>query len=289
MFTHRSIENPILVLGSNGKTGRRVVERLEARGVSLRPGSRMATPPFDWTDRSTWAPALQGTRAVYVSYQPDLAVPGAVETVGSFIEQAVASGVHRLVLLSGRGEPEAERVESLTQNSGLEWTIVRSAWFSQNFSENFLLPAILAGELALPAGEIGEPFVDLEDVADVAATSLVDESHAGRLYEVTGPRLLSFAQAVEEIAAATGRPIRYERLSPTDFKAAMEQDGVPPDYVWFLDYLFNTVLDGRNAHVADGVLEALGRTPRDFTDYARRTAATGVWNLEAASAHAEPS
>ncbi len=95
---------PILVLGATGKTGRRVVDRLAARGVPTRPGSRSAEPPFDWNDRSTWAPVLDGVGAVYISYHPDLAIPGAAETVGAFAQLAAG---RRLVLLTGRGEEEA--------------------------------------------------------------------------------------------------------------------------------------------------------------------------------------
>ena len=126
-----------LVLGGTGKTGRRVVERLIARGVPTRVGSRSGEPPFDWEDRSTWAPVLEGVRSAYVSYYPDLSVPGAVEAVGSFAELAVESGVRRLVLLAGRGEPEAEHAEDAVRESGADLTIVRSTWFAQNFSEDY--------------------------------------------------------------------------------------------------------------------------------------------------------
>ena len=191
---------PTLVLGGTGKTGRRVVERLAARGLPVRIGSRSGEPPFDWDDRATWAPALQGVGSVYISYYPDIAVPGAVETVGSFAELAVASGVPRLVLLSGRGEREAELAEQAVHDSGADLTILRSTWFNQNFSESYFLDYLLEGEVALPAGDTGEPFVDADDIADVAVAALTDDRHIGQLYELTGPRLLSFAEAVAEIA-----------------------------------------------------------------------------------------
>src|SRR5215212_9834653 len=267
-----------LVLGGTGKTGRRVVERLTARGIPVRGGSRSGEPPFDWEDRITWAPALRDVESVYVSYFPDLAVPGAVATVRSFAELAVESGIRRLVLLSGRGEEEAQRAELAVQQAGAEWTIVRCSWFSQNFSENYLLEPILSGEVALPAGNVPEPFVDAEDIADVAVAALTEDGHAGQLYELTGPRLLTFAEAVEEISLASGREIRYAPVSVEQFASALSRDRVPSEVVELLTYLFTEVLDGRNARLTDGVRRALGRKPSDFADYAREAAATGAWD-----------
>jgi uncharacterized protein YbjT (DUF2867 family) len=270
--------DPTLVLGGTGRTGRRVAERLRARGLPVRLGSRSGEPPFDWGDRSTWAPVLDGARAAYVSYYPDLAVPGAPAAVGALAELATELGVRRLVLLSGRGEEEAQRAEAVLQATAAEWTIVRASWFSQNFSESFFLEPILAGEVALPVGDMPEPFVDAEDIADVAALALTEDGHAGRLYEVTGPRLVTFPEAVEEIARAAGRSVRFVEVPVEGFTSALTEAGVPGDVVQLLEYLFTEVLDGRNAHVTDGVRRALGREPRDFGDYVRRTAATGVWS-----------
>ncbi len=261
-------QKPTLVLGSTGKTGRRVVERLTARGVPTRLGVRSAVPRFDWEDRSTWAPVLQGVGAVYVTYYPDLAAPGAVDKVSSFAEVAVASGVPRLVLLSGRGEHEAEQAEDAVRSSGADLTVVRSTWFAQNFSEMYWVEYVQSGLVALPAGEVPEPFVDVDDIADVAVAALTEDGHSGQLYELTGPRLLTFADAVAEIAEATGREIEYMPVSVEEHAAAAAAQGVPQDVIDLLTYLFGTVLDGRNAYLADGVQRALGREPRDFAEYA---------------------
>jgi uncharacterized protein YbjT (DUF2867 family) len=268
---------PTLVLGGTGKTGRRVVERLRARGLPVRVGSRSGEPRFDWDDRSTWATALEGAGSVYVSHYLD-ALPGAAETVGAFAELAVANGVRRQVLSGGRGEPEAERIEQAVRNSGAELTILRSTWFAQNFSEAGFLDYVLAGEVTLPAPDTPEPFVDVDDIADVAVAALTEDGHVGQLYELTGPRLLTFAEAVDEISRATGRRIRYSPLSIEEFAAAAAEQGVPGEVIELLTYLFGEVLDGRNAHVTDGVQRALGRQPRDFADYARDAAASGVWD-----------
>jgi len=219
--------------------------------------------------------------SVYVVYYPDLAVPGAAATVRSFAELAVDNGVRRLVLLSGRGEEGAQLGEQAVRESGADWTILRSSWFSQNFSEGNFLDLLLSGEVPLPAGNVAEPFIDADDVADVAVAALTEDGHAGQLYELTGPRLLTFVQAVEEIAKAAGREIRYVPISMEQFASLLTEH-----YVSLLTYLFTEVLDGRNAHLTDGVQRALGREPRDFTDYAREAAASGVWAVPSRSAPA---
>jgi len=273
-----SPSSPILVLGGTGKTGRRVAARLQERGLPVRIGSRSGAPPFDWEDTATWAPALQGARAAYVSYFPDIAVPGAPEAVAELARIAVQGGTRRLVLLSGRGEEEALRAETELRDSGADWTIVRCSWFNQNFSEDYLRDSVLAGEVTLPVSDVPEPFVDAEDIADVAVAALTDDRHIGQLYELTGPRLLTFADAVGEIGAASGRDVRLARVSGEEFAAGLAGHGVPADVISLLRYLFTEVLDGRNANLADGVQRALGRPARDFREFARRAAAGGAWS-----------
>jgi uncharacterized protein YbjT (DUF2867 family) len=269
-------QRPTLVLGGRGKTGRRVVQRLTARGLPVRVGSRSGEPPFDWNDPSTWEPALHGVAAAYISYYPDIAMPGATKTVRAFADLAVEQGVERLVLLSGRGEEAAQEAERGVQETGADVTVVRCAWFMQNFSEDFLLESILGGEVVLPADTQLEPFIDADDIADVAVAALTEPGHVGQVYELTSPRLLTFADAVAEIAEAVDREIRYIPVSLEDFAAAVAGHGIPEEIAEFLAYLFGEIL-GNNAYVTDGVQRALGRQPRDFADYAAETAATGVW------------
>lgn len=271
-----------LVLGGTGKTGRRVASRLRARGLPVHLGSRAGSPRFDWSERATWAPVLRGVGSVYLAYYPDLAVPGAAADIGAFAELAAASGVRRIVLLSGRGEPQVLPSEQAVRDCGAAYTILRAAWFSQNFSEGHLLGPILSGELAFPAAEVAEPFVDADDIADVAVAALTDVTgvHAGRIHELTGPRLLTFGEAVAEIARACGRSLRYVPVTSEHYAAELAAH-VPAEYAAFLSELFRHVLDGHNAHVTDGVERALGREPRDFADYTRSAAASGVWSADA--------
>jgi len=275
-----SQSDTILVLGGTGKTGRRIAEQLLVLGYKTRIGSRSAEIPFDWNDQDTWLAVLKDVKSVYISYQPDLAVPGAVETVQAFTDLAVSCGVQKLVLLSGRGEEEAQRSEDVVKASGVNWTILRASWFAQNFSESFLLDAVLSGEIALPVAEIGEPFIDVDDIADVAVAALTETGHAGQLYELTGPRLLTFKDVADEISAASGRPVRFVQVPAKDYEDGLIQAGLDEGFRALLMYLLTTVLDGRNAHLTDGVLRALGRAPRDFAAYARATAATGLWSGE---------
>ncbi|WP_406297141.1 NAD(P)H-binding protein [Embleya sp. NBC_00888] len=268
-----------LVLGGTGKTGRRIAEKLTALGRSVRLGSRSAPIPFDWEDRTTWAPALRDIDSVYVSFQPDIAAPGGADTVGAFAELAVESGVRHLVLLSGRGEPEAQDAEARVRASGAHWTVVRASFFAQNFDEGEFFGPIMSGDVALPVGDVGEPFIDVDDIADVAVAALTEDGHTGQVYEVTGPRLLTFADAVAEIARASGREITFTQVPLEAYSAVLVEHQVPAEVIDLLSFLFGEVLDGRNAHVSDGVRRALGRAPRDFSDYARDAAARGVWKV----------
>lgn len=267
-----------LVLAGTGKTGRRVVERLATRDLPVRVGSRKGTPPFDWREKATWTPALQEVEAAYVAYHPDAAFPGAAAAVRSFADQAVHCGVRRLVLLADRGASEAERCEQAVRESGAEWTIVRTGFISQNFSEDVLTDAVRAGVVALPAGDVAEPFTDAEDIADVATAALTEDNrHVGEVYDVTGPRLMTFAEAVAEISEGLGRTVRYQAMSKERFSAALKEKGTPTQVAEPLADLMVEVFDGRRERLGDGVYRAVGRSPRDFADYVRDAAATGIW------------
>lgn len=268
-----------LVIGATGKTGRRVVDRLKAARWPVRAASRSGDIPFDWNDQATWSPALAGADAAYITYYPDLAFPGAADTVGDFADLAVAQGVRRLVLLSGRGEEGARQAELRIERSGAQWTLVRCAFFNQNFSETFVEP-VRHGVLAMPGGDTAEPFLDAEDIADVVFAALTDDRHIDQLYELTGPRLLTLGEAAAELSRAIGREVRYVALTPEDYAADLARHGMPEAEARPLAELIAEVLDGRNAYLTDGVQQALGRPPRDFADYAAEAAASGIWNLQ---------
>ena len=277
MTTTSDIQSAV-VIGGTGKTGARVAQRLTAVGIRTRIASRTSGTRFDWNDQTTWQPAMSGVEAAYVTYAPDLAVPESSTHIEELAELAYREGVRRMVLLSGRGEPAAQKAEQVLADTGLEWAVVRASWFAQNFSEGYLLDPIREGHLALPVGEVGEPFIDVDDLADVAVAALTRTDLLGRVLEVTGPELLTFAEAVEAISAASGRAMSFERIGLQQFSDGMAEVGVPSDVVELLTYLFAEVLDGRNQSVTGVVEEVLERPARDFTTFAAEAARTGVWS-----------
>ncbi|ADB54136.1 NAD(P)H-binding protein [Conexibacter woesei] len=270
----------ILVLGATGKTGSRVVSQLRQHDVEVRAASRNGATRFDWGDEGTWAPALDGAGAAYVVVPEE--VDGA-ERVSAFGALAAARGVERLVLLSARdwansgGEAELAS-ERAVQGAGTAWTILRPTWFAQNFSEApWLRDPVLGGEVVLSTGQGLEPFIDADDIAAVAVAALTEDGHAGETYELSGPRLLTFGDAVAEIAAASGRDVRYVPVDQAAFAAYAAEHGAPPETIEVLNALYGWIAEGREAHLSDGVQRALGREPRDFSDYVKAAAASGAW------------
>ncbi|WP_407077925.1 NmrA family NAD(P)-binding protein [Streptomyces sp. NPDC126499] len=260
----------VLVTSATGKTGRRVARRLAEHGLRVRAGSRTGTTRFDWADASTWSPALDGADAAYVNYYPDLAAPEAAGALRTFGELAAAHGLRRLTLLSGRGEPEAVRAEEALRASGVELTVVRAAFFAQNFDEGLLAEGVAAGTIAFPAGGTAEPFIDADDLADVVVETLVGDGHAGLVHELTGPRALTFAEVAAEISRASGREVVYVPMSEAECAGLLGGFGMPEEEAAWLAGLFADLLDGHNTPVTDGVRRVLGREPREFSAYAAR-------------------
>ena len=259
--------NNVLVIGASGKTGSRVAKRLNNLDVNYVPASRSAAVKFDWDQPKTWRQALHGVDAVYLTYYPDLAVPKAPSDIQSFIRFAEQAGVKHITLLSGRGEPAAQACEDILKQSTLSWTIVRASWFSQNFSEGLFRQFISDRKIALPVSIVREPFIDIDDIADLVVTSLTEPGHSNTLYEATGPELLSFPQVAQRFSAILGVDISFQQISMQAFKTNMENLGVDPGAISMLTYLFSEVLDGRNEYICHGVKEALGKEPRTFNQF----------------------
>lgn len=275
------MKNNIFVIGGTGKTGRKVVQQLQALGQSVRIGSRQGEPAFDWQQPDTWPAALYGIDKMYVTFQPDLAVPGALDAIEALTKVAKQSGVQKIVLLSGKGEKEAELSEQVVIHSGIDYTIIRASWFMQNFSESFFLDPIVAGHVALPKVEAKVPYVDTGDIAEVVAAALLNEKHNGQVYELSGPQLLTFPEVVETIAQATGRDISFTPITLTAYTKMLGEAGVPADYIWLINYLFTEVLGtpGNNV-ISNDIEKVLGRKAKDFAKYVSETASTGVWNAK---------
>jgi len=273
------MKHNILVIGGSGKTGSRVAEKLLQHQQHVRIGSRSQQPRFDWHDPATYAPALKDMDRAYITYYPDLAVPGAKEAIQQLTEAALKEGLEKVVLLSGKGEREAEKCEDIVATSGLHYTLVRASWFNQNFSESFLLEPVLAGHVALPMPEAEIPFVDADDIAEVATKVLLNDSYNGQTITVTGPRKMTFEEVVQAIGRGTQRNITYQAVSLAAYQEAMKAAGLPADYVWLFTYLFQEVLGNpENQEVSADVENVLGRPATDFNEFVRKTAATGIWN-----------
>jgi uncharacterized protein YbjT (DUF2867 family) len=274
-------EPTTLVLGATGKTGRRVAARLRLRGAEVRAASRSSATRFDWSDPAGWDAALEGVTAAWV-VPPS--VPGPVH---EFVTRAEAAGVKHLVLLSGHGADtwgdspfgrDMRSAEDAVRGSALDWTVLRPANFAQNFDEELWHAPLLAGELALPAGAVGEPFVDLEDVADAAVAVLADPGrHAGQVHELTGPRSITFAEAVALISRASGRPMTYRQITPAEYTVALVDQGVGEEDARHVAEMFVIMERGLLAATTDGVATVLGRPPRTFEEYVVRAAAAGAW------------
>ena len=277
------MENNILVIGGTGKTGRRVAEKLSKLNQNVRIGSRNNNPSFDWDNPSTYSEALKGMDRAYIAYYPDLAVPGAKDAINTLTETALKTGLEKVVLLSGKGEKEAEACEEIVSNSGLNYTLVRASWFNQNFSESFFLDPILAGNVALPMATAEIPFVDAEDIAEVAAKVLIDDSYNNQTITITGPRKLTFREAVREISNQAKRDIDFQEVTLDDYIKSMKNAGVPDDYVWLIGYLFEEVLgNAENQVVSNDIEKVLERKAVDFSKFVKNAAQTGIWNQKVA-------
>ena len=266
----------ILVIAANGKTGRRVVPLLEERGVNVRRGSRSSSPAFDWAGRDTWPEAMRGMDAVYVVYQPDLAVPQAPDDIRALVEVAKQQGVRKLVLLSGRGVKEAKAAERIVADSGLDWTFVRAAWFNQNLSEGDFAHMTQTGVIALPMGDAVEPIIDVDDIAEVVVAALTDTRHNGEAYDLSGPEALTHDQIAEELSRAAGREVRYQPISLDEFRDYLGAAQVPGDYIDLLAYLFEVTVSGVNAQPTGDVERVLGRPAKSFREFAARAAEEGL-------------
>ena len=273
---------PILVLGGTGKTGRRVVERLRAArragcASARAPDSRRSTG----RTASTWAPALEGA-----SRRLRLLLPrprGARRArgrgrAGAARACAAASGGWCCSPAAARRRRErAEQRRRRRPASTGRSCAARGS--TQNFSEGYMLDPILGGEVALPAGDVPEPFVDADDIADVAVAALTEDGHAGELYELTGPRAADVRRG-----GRRDRPGDRPRARATSRSRSTSSRPRPPSRASRPTWSGCSATCSARCStaatrtLADGVQRALGREPRDFADFAREAAATGAFN-----------
>lgn len=271
----------VLLLGATGKTGSRVAANLVSRGMSVRTAARSgADVDFDWSDRGSYSFALKSVDRVYL-----IAPIGRLDfaaDVSAFLDEAEAAGVQHVTFLSAYGMEHAPRevatraVElDLTGRNRLGHTILRPAWFMQNFSETFLKP--VDGAIAVPTGDGSEAFIDVEDIAAVAATTLTDPgTHAGAAYDLTGPESLTVAEAAAIISEAIGQTLVHLDPDRDAWIASAITNAMPAEYGVVLRQLTETIADGNGSRPNDTVEQITGTPARTFRDFARKN--TAAWN-----------
>jgi uncharacterized protein YbjT (DUF2867 family) len=265
----------ILILGGTGKTGRRIAARLRAADIPVRTAARTgANVHFDWDEPSTHDAALDGVGATYL-VPPALRTDHA-EQVAGFVDRAEAAGVRHVTFLSARGVELAPPEVSLraieldvASRTRLTHTILRPGWFMQNFSEDFLRPAIRDhGVIPAPTGDGAVAFVHADDIAEVAAATLRDgQSHAGAGYTLTGPEALTFAEVAARISAVAGRRIAHLDVPAAEWISQTVAAGVPEAYAQMLGNIMGGVREGSEAATTDAVLRVTGHAPRTFESY----------------------
>ena len=275
----------VLVTEATGTVGRALLAGLTLRGAQPRAASRRAgialgpveTVQLDWEQPGSWAAALEGAERLFLAL-PERAMGAA--PVGPFLQQAVAAGVHHVVLLSALGvETEGQKTgmvaaEEAVRHSGIEWTILHPNTLMQAFSEGVFGRWLLErGEVVGSVGEARVSFVGGRDVAAAAAVVLTEEGHDGKVYELTGPEALTFAQAVAHISSVAGHRFRYVDLPPSILRKVLVASGVPEPRVDQLMLYFEGVRSGQHAILRDTVSWLIGRPPKRFATFAREHAA----------------
>ncbi len=268
-------QEPILVTGATGKTGSRIAQQLEARGAAVRRAGRSFEPVFDWSRPETYQAALQGCRASYICYYPDYAFPGTAKALNAFTDAATRAGVEHLVMLVGRGETHAINAETVVRRSGIPTTVLRSAWFAQNFSEGAMLEGVIDRVIAMPGGNVREPIIDLDDLCEVASRMLMAVP-GDRTLELTGPAALSFEEMTDILSRELNREITYQPISFDEFFDVLNSVA-DQDYARIVTDIAQETFDGRNEPVSSDVELILGRPATHFATFARRAFKAGAW------------
>jgi uncharacterized protein YbjT (DUF2867 family) len=272
----------VLIIGGTGTTASRLVQKLAQRDLSVHTAARHnADVHFDWTDPTTYGSALDGADRLYLM-TPVLDKSQLANLVGIFLDQTAAAGVQHVTLLSAYGMeaappevgPRAIELDLLSRNQ-FTHSIVRPAWFMQNFSEGHLVPR--DGFITVPTGDGTEAFVDVEDIAAVAAATLADPAaHAGAAYAPTGPEAMTVADAAHIIATATGLPIKHADIDRQAWIDANIAAGLPADYSGMLAMLTESIATGHGSQPNNDVERVTGTPATTFTDFARCTASQWV-------------
>jgi uncharacterized protein YbjT (DUF2867 family) len=273
-----------LILGGTGRSGSLLAGKLARRGITPRTASRRgADVRFDWDDPATYADALAGVDRLYL-VTPVLRVRYADQVAG-FLDLAESAGVRHVTFLSTHNADQAPQgidiaaVEAdLAARPGITHSVLRPAWVMQNFTDDHL--PLVGGAITVPGGGGTEAFVDADDIAAVAAETLLEpDAHAGAQYTVTGPHALSFGEVADIIAAVSGRPVVHHDIDQEMWISGALAAGVPADYAVMLRWLTDAIISGHGATPTGDVEKVTGRSATSFREFADRNA--HVWTGEA--------
>jgi uncharacterized protein YbjT (DUF2867 family) len=263
-----------LIIGGTGKVGSRVTQYLTTAGHVARVASRTGGDVrFDWRDADSYRPAVEGADGIFI------VGPGSATdwspSLTRLLEVAAAAGVRRVVLLSARGveflpDGAVARAERAVQDGSIPWTILRPSHFAQNFTEAMFVP--VDGAVIAPVGDGAEPFVDVDDIAQVASTVFGSDDWRNEIIDISGPSALGFVDAVAVLAEHTGRPTRFEDESAEDHIARLRSANTPEGYIEWRMAMLGGIRSGADAYVSDGVERVLGRPATSFPEWAAREA-----------------
>ena len=272
--------NFVLVTAPNSKTGKQVVKLLKRENIPFRAASRSTSVPFDWENEKTWASAISGAHAVYVVIPPNLAFADMPQRLKAFLTYCEAVRVRRIILLSGRGEDEAAKIEEVALSNAIPTTVLRASWFAQNFSEGYFVEGVVNGQLAIPSKLVREPFIDTRDIAKAVVFALKDKSSNNYVFELTGPELLSFEDVAKKFTKHLDQSVTYVYMPIEDYINQLLQFGVSTDEIDLTRFLFGELLDGRNAYTTSDLSLLLGEQGTSFEQFIQHTKPSGVWQSQ---------
>lgn len=272
-----------LILGGTGRTGSLLAGKLAGQGIVTRTASRRgADVRFDWDDPATHAGALAGVDRLYL-VTPVLRVAYADQVAG-FLDLAETAGVRHVTFLSTYNADQAPHgidiaaVEAdLASRQAITHSVLRPSWVMQNFTDDHL--PVIDGMITAPSGGGTEAFVDADDIAAVAAETLLHpDAHAGTQYTLTGPQALTFREVADIIASVSGRPVRYNDIDQETWISGALAAGVPANYAVMLRWLTGAIIGGTGSTPTDDIEKVTGRPPATFREFAQRNAR--AWTME---------
>lgn len=278
-------QNPIFVGAATGTVGRRLVPRLTEHGETVRAATRSpeaydgpdeADPVlFDYLEPKTWPDALGSADRAFLTPLPDTAAYG---QLNSFLDALATTGIEHVVFMTAMGMDQApdemplRSAELALIDSSLDATILRPNWFAQNFTTYWRGMIEADGVMRLPAGDGATSFVDAEDIAAVAETTLIEDGHADEAYTLTGPEALTYHEAAEILSEAWNREVQYEPVGDEEAHRVLTANGFDANYAEMLIGLLQDVRAGHAAPVTEAVENVTGHPPRSLKAYAEATA-----------------